>query len=151
MLTDEQDVASASIAGTQAGPSLSIVIEWENVLLAGDDRAWQMLESLAPQIDRLLTRSEMSAEVLVVVDAADDVDRIKMAFREFFPIDNQSLSLRGINAEGVKYHEKKNVGAAAARGDIIIFLDSDVIPERDWLEHIYDSFSDPAVQVVGGA
>ena len=51
---------------------------------------------------------------------------------------------------GLGYCELKNEGAKRASGDIVVFLDSDVIPEPDWLDQLVRSFLDPGVQVVGG-
>ena len=129
MMAGEQRTASGYVIEGVTRPSLSIVIEWENVRLAGDDRALRMMRSLASQIENLLARPNVNAEVLVVVDLADEVEDIETGMREFFPVYNRSLSLRR-GRPGAKYYEKKNVGAAAACGAIIILLDSDVIPEE---------------------
>src|SRR6187397_1425202 len=44
----------------------------------------------------------------------------------------------------------RNTALAAARGDVVAFLDDDARPEPDWLEHLAAAYDDPAVQVVGG-
>ena len=54
-----------------------------------------------------------------------------------------------IAARNAIYYELKNLGIQQAAGDVIILLDSDVIPESDWLENLLASFDNPAVQVVG--
>ena len=43
-----------------------------------------------------------------------------------------------------------HAGAAAARGDVIAFLDDDTVPPPDWLARLEPHFLDPAVGAVGG-
>lgn len=42
----------------------------------------------------------------------------------------------------------RNAGAAAADTDFVAFLDSDVVPDTDWLTVLLTHFSDPSVAVV---
>jgi mycofactocin system glycosyltransferase len=44
----------------------------------------------------------------------------------------------------------RNLGAGAAGGDVLAFLDSDCAAEPDWLEALLPEFADPAVAAVGG-
>lgn len=135
----------------QSQVALSMVVEWENVLLSGDDRAFEMLRTLASQIDHLLDSRPLSAEVLLVVDSENDVGHCENILHDAFSSGNSQLALRVVDAKGVPYFEKKNVGAFAARGEIIFFLDSDVLPEDHWLPRIFAAFDDSNVQVVAGS
>ncbi len=45
----------------------------------------------------------------------------------------------------------RNVGAGKAVGDIIVFLDSDCVPEKNWLEEILSPFDDESIVGVQGA
>ncbi len=49
-----------------------------------------------------------------------------------------------------RYYELKNAGITAARGALIVLLDSDVIPENDWLVKLLRPFSEPATIAVTG-
>ncbi len=41
-------------------------------------------------------------------------------------------------------------GALAAEGEILTFVDDDIVADIDWLQAIKTSFDDPTVQIVGG-
>jgi len=53
-------------------------------------------------------------------------------------------------AEGLEYYPLKNFGASLAAGDLLLFVDSDVLPEAGWLAHLTGSFGQPDVHAVSG-
>lgn len=130
-----------------AQPSISIIVEWENALLSELDRARAMLRRLREQAEQqalpleilVLFNPEQIRQVLIIteLDAA-------------FPPGGK-LSYRIEPAQGLHYYDLKNFGARLAAGDIIVFLDSDVIPEDGWLSSILQPLlADETVQVVAG-
>ncbi|WP_165498156.1 glycosyltransferase [Siculibacillus lacustris] len=44
----------------------------------------------------------------------------------------------------------RNIGIAAAAGDIVAFIDDDAVPHPDWLIELAAPYADPAVGAVGG-
>lgn len=44
----------------------------------------------------------------------------------------------------------RNLGLAAAMGEIVAFCDDDAVPEPTWLDHLIPPFADPAVGAAGG-
>lgn len=46
--------------------------------------------------------------------------------------------------------QKRDLGAKAAKGDVLAFLDDDAYPSRQWLEAIVQNLSDTEIAAVGG-
>ncbi|MDO8625374.1 MAG: glycosyltransferase [Candidatus Diapherotrites archaeon] len=75
-------------------------------------------------------------EVLVVDDGStDETARIVSGFRDI-------LVLSQPNAGPAV---ARNNGAKKAKGEIVVFLDSDCVPRNDWLTQMLAPFEDPAV------
>lgn len=120
-------------------PEVTLVIEWDNVALAGESRAQSMLEALRREI----LACPKSVEVLLVYDAAQpapDIEALRLG-----------PSSRLAAAPGSRYYDLKNQGAEQAQAEIVVFLDSDVIPEAGWLKNLLAPFEDPGVQCVAGS
>jgi glycosyltransferase involved in cell wall biosynthesis len=135
-------------------PSLSIVIEWENARLAEAQRSLRMLEQLARQLDEDAAAGSppRAVEILVLHDpeAVDSravatlIDRVRP--RPFWPARVRLLA----SGEG-GYYGQKNFGARNTTSDIVLFLDSDVVPEPGWLRRLLAAFDDTEVGVVCGS
>lgn len=129
-------------------PDITVVVEWENVLLARQERSEVMLSRLAAQAHAL----DRSVEVVVVCDpAGTDLAGLRaLLVDRLGPADAARLPWRLVSAPDAHYYELKNRGVATARGAVIVFLDSDVVPDAGWLAALVDLFADPAVAVVAG-
>jgi cellulose synthase/poly-beta-1,6-N-acetylglucosamine synthase-like glycosyltransferase len=57
--------------------------------------------------------------------------------------------VRVVMSSKANYFDGKNAGAAAATGEIVILLDGDTVPRRDWLGRLLSRF-DPGVDAVAG-
>ena len=78
-------------------------------------------------------------EVIVLPDAAPET-----------PWRRQGYPLSVISTGKVRPAEKRNAGIAAAKGDVVAFIDDDAYPDARWLENAVKYFSDPAIGGVGG-
>jgi len=141
--------------------ALTIIMEWDNVLLAEMSRCEAMLDRLGQQIERLLnhqareTASGLRVADQIQVILAFDIDEVP----EDELVRDARRALAGVEshiiwtlapARGATYYELKNFAVQRATGDIVVLLDSDAIPEADWLERLIGPFTDPSIDVVGG-
>ncbi|MEU0336093.1 glycosyltransferase family 2 protein [Streptomyces sp. NPDC006193] len=117
-------------------PGISVVIcayteeRWEDVLAA---------------VSSVRAQSYPALETLLVVDHNPALtDRLA---REYERTDGvrvlPNAGPRGLSAG-------RNTGIAAARGEVIAFLDDDAVAERDWLRRFAEGYADPRVVAVGG-
>ncbi len=128
----------------QAESRISVVLEWDNTLFAAESRSIAMLRELGLQVSAY----DAPVELLFCFDSDTiTIDAFSTLLAEHLPA---HLSWRPIPAPSAHYYTLKNIGASHASGDIIVFLDSDVIPKPGWLRSILAPFADPAVQVVSG-
>lgn len=115
----------------------SIVVEWENVILAEDVRCFTLLSRLKQQI----TQSAKMIEVIFLFNPHQiDQQVIETALDEYFHFPHNQAVVRVIPVPDKHYFELKNAGARHANGKIIVFLDSDVIIEQQWLASLISTF-----------
>ena len=115
---------------SKRGSGVSIVVEWENVLLAGSKRAKAMLQSLIRQ------SNENSNILEIIISSNYPCEDLNIRPSSL----NPQIKWRLENFEGRHYYELKNLGADLAIGEIIVFIDSDVIPAEDWLSQLLETF-----------
>ena len=114
--------------------------------------------------------SRLSASIVIVtLDRADSLERTLMSLRQIrfdnFEVvvvsgpstdhtaqvlDRHASFVRAYAAGVVNISVSRNIGLAHARGDIVVFIDDDAIPEPDWLEALLAPYADPNVAAVGG-
>jgi glycosyltransferase involved in cell wall biosynthesis len=134
---------------TSSPPDLSIVIEWENAGRIGWVRARAMLAQLRRQLLALPPGSVGKAEILLVYEAGRiDEGLLRAAVEEHR---RWPAAIRYLGSDCAGYYEQKNYGAERTSGDIIVFLDSDVVPQPGWLEALLAPFASCNAEIVAGA
>lgn len=58
--------------------------------------------------------------------------------------------IRVLHCPKANLGQSRNIGLAAARGDIVVFIDDDAVPSRCWLEQLARLFQDPDLDATGG-
>lgn len=102
---------------------------------------WNGVELLKKHLPTVL-RESTGAEVIVVDDASDDDSAIYL--HKHFP---EVTVITKTKHEG--FASSVNAGVEKANGDIVILLNTDIAPEKGYLEPLLAHFSDPNVFAVG--
>ncbi|UCE28784.1 MAG: glycosyltransferase [Candidatus Bathyarchaeota archaeon] len=95
---------------------------------------FQEEEYIATTLSRLANTSHLTE--IIVVDGGSEDKTVKAARQ--FTNKVYTLRERGIG-------KARNYGAKHACGDVLIFLDADVIPPSNFVEKVLETFSDPTV------
>jgi glycosyltransferase involved in cell wall biosynthesis len=110
------------------------------VVCAYTEDRWTLIRAA---VDSVLRQDPAPDEVLLVVDHNDRLlDRSRQAF---------AATVRVIPSAGSPgLSGARNTGVAAARGDVIVFLDDDAVARPDWLSLLLRGYDDPLVMGTGG-
>jgi hypothetical protein len=130
-----------------AAPYLSVMVELDNILHSTIDRARTMLVRLLDQLRQ--NELEPRAEILVTYDetavSLTDVHRIvSPTVMAEYPF------IQFVATRGLRYFSLKNEGARRAKGEILLFVDSDCLPEDGWLRELLQPFRDSEIDIVTG-
>jgi Glycosyl transferase family 2 len=130
---------------------VSVIVEWENAKLSDLDRAERMLAQLGAQMAEAARKRGLEAELLVLYDS-DEIDPAVPRTAIAAQIDAAAWpgTIRLVPAAEKRYYEQKNAGAQLAKGEVLVFLDSDVVPDEGWLDGLLAALDDPNVDFVGG-
>lgn len=130
---------------------ISVIVEWENAKLSDLERAHRMLARLAAQVAEAACVRHIRAELIVLYDS-DEVDPAVPRKAISAEIDASAWpgTIALVAAPGSRYYEQKNLGAKLARGEVLLFLDSDVVPDEGWLQGLLIALDNPDVCIVGG-
>jgi hypothetical protein len=138
-------------AGVSA--TVSIVIEWENALNAEAGRAVDMLRQVTRQIVEFSESHPSSIfETLLVYDSEVFTERDLANFiNSALAPPGRRLDYRLLELPGGGYYTSKSHGAREATSDIVLFMDSDSIPGKGWLNTLIEAINMPDVNLVAGA
>lgn len=137
--------------------SASIVVEWYNATRARYSRGVQTLGELQRQAAAMLDEDRglpftLARPVELILTYNADALRhadVERTVDDALPV-RHGLEVRIVPVAGGTYCVQKNRGAALSSGDILVFLDSDVVPEPGWLAIMLGAFSVGDVDAVVG-
>jgi glycosyltransferase involved in cell wall biosynthesis len=103
----------------------------------------ERLQDVRDAVASLQRQTRPPEEIIVAVDSNRDLyECLQSDFAE---------PIRVVLNAGVKgLSATRNVGIAAAQGDLVAFLDDDAVAEADWLANLTAAFEDPRVHAAGG-
>ncbi len=128
---------------------ISIIIEWENVLLSEMKRCTTMFKILQEQALAL----KLPVEIIILSNPEQvSSETVRSIINKNIHLElESSVAVHLEEAIGCHYYELKNYGASLASGEILVFVDTDVIPEDGWLrELIAPILENTNVDVVSG-
>ena len=65
-------------------------------------------------------------------------------------IKEKIAKIRVIPTGKIRPSEKRNLGVKEAKGEILVFLDDDAYPQKDWLDNVSKYFKNNKIGIVGG-
>ena len=102
----------------------------------------ERLGALAKAIDSVRSQTVPAAEIVLVIDHADDlIAECRKRWPDVVTVPNEGA----VGASGAR-----NTGLGYCKADIIACLDDDAVASPDWLERLARSYSDASVLGAGG-
>jgi len=132
-------------------PSFTIVIEWDRIFQS--DYIWRaqlMLQRLCEQILQIF-KEKSNNEILIIYDPykIDGSEIEKFVMKYLVPCIN-ILKIRIQQAPGLSYYEVKNFAAKISSTELMLFVDSDIVPDDRWLVEMLKAFEQTEVDIVSG-
>ncbi|RUU92021.1 MAG: glycosyltransferase [Mesorhizobium sp.] len=130
----------------------SIVVEMENAKSINEDEIGVSFSALAREIKAVTTTGQYLKPEVIVVHSGPDTDTpiLRHRLTEIVPQLGMAANTVFSACTGGRYYEVKNAGAALAKGDIVIFCDSDTVIEDGWLSALLKPLQDPKTIAVNG-
>src|SRR5262245_6646169 len=117
-----------------------------SIIIPTRNRAGALLRIL-PSIVTAMVASKNPVEIIVVDNGSiDDTAGVCREIKDRVP----NYNWRYLYDDTPGLLTGRHLGAREARGEILAFLDDDVLLGPSWLEAMDDAFSDPEVMLTGG-
>ncbi|RRI05035.1 glycosyltransferase family 2 protein [Mesorhizobium tamadayense] len=132
-------------------PTYSVVVEMENAKSIDWDEIGVGLTVLADEIASVSAAGFASPKVIISHAGHDaDAQSLRDHINREAPQLKEVSELRFAACPGGRYYELKNNGILAAETDVVVFMDSDTVPESDWLSILLGPFRNPGTVCVNG-
>ncbi|HWQ46886.1 MAG TPA: glycosyltransferase, partial [Longilinea sp.] len=103
------------------------------------------LDFLQAALSSLDGNLDSGVEILIIDNTQQEIQRFYPLIKRF-----DRLDLHVIQEPRNGLHFARHAGARAARGELLAYIDDDVICPKGWLENLIRPFIDPTVGCVGG-
>lgn len=131
--------------------NVAFIVEWDNARLSEVDRARDMLRQLNTQAAAYANKTNAKFELILIYDPEEiPKDLPTSVLAECVDEKTWPGTIRLLEAVGLPYYEQKNFGVRQTNADLIFFVDSDIIPDKDWLALLMDALRNPDIKVIGG-
>jgi GT2 family glycosyltransferase len=109
-----------------------------------------LLEKNLPEVLSALREYKNGKKEIVIVDDASADDSVLSIKKFISNINAEDIAIKILeNERNLGFASTVNRGVNAARGDIVVLLNTDVCPEGDFLPPLLKRFDDPKVFAVG--
>ena len=116
-----------------------------SIIIPTRNRAGPLLKTLTSVVTVVALQDQV--EIIIVDNGSiDDTAKICREIKNRFP----KYNWRYFYDEMPGLLTGRHLGARVARGNILAFLDDDVLLAPSWLEALSDAFGDPEVMLTGG-
>ncbi|HEX8633022.1 MAG TPA: glycosyltransferase [Pyrinomonadaceae bacterium] len=113
-------------------------------------------QGLYENLDALCAQNYPAFEIIFVIDSPDDpaldvIERVRRAWEQSASPQTRVLMAGGASESGQKVHNLiAAVGAADARSEAFVFVDSDARPRREWLRSLVAPLADETIGAATG-
>ncbi len=97
--------------------------------------SYNSCKTLSKTVNSLLNQMGEMFEVIIVDSSDDEIEKKAVGKLESDCVRVIALNKKTIPAQS------RNIGAAAANGELLCFIDSDVVLDQDWLKEIWSAFN----------
>jgi hypothetical protein len=133
------------------GLSFAFIVEWDNARLSQLGRTRMMLATLQKQVVAHLPRPSLPSQIVILYDRQQiDPKIIASVLAETIDPVAWDATIRIVATDGLGYYQLKNFGVPQTDREIVLFIDSDVIPEDGWLDAMLSAIEQPGVDIVSG-
>lgn len=137
----------------QVPTRFTVVMEMENARLITREEFDQTVSALQREIAAWCEgqAGTRTAQVIFVhAGGAEETAILDGLLRDGAPELAALADLDIVSVPGGRYYEIKNAAIPIARGEIVVFLDADSVPEPGWLAKMLAPFADQTVTIVNG-
>lgn len=130
---------------------ITFVLEWENAILSELERTSELLTQIHLQSN---TQKQAQFELLILHNSEQVSEEFISDFlRNVLNEKNlpEMEETRVLDVKDAHYFQLKNEGVRHAKGETVIILDSDIIPQAGWLEALLNAHQKYPEAIIAGA